>query len=246
MYLIYLDDSTSEESKFQLIGSIVVPDHQFMAIEEYLAHTIEKLVPEEHREGFEFHASAMFHGKKPFEGLKRDTVLEIFSRCVSIIEEGSIPIVYGAVNAHEIRSGLYATAQPIDVAFRICLQALGGWFTENFSDQIGIFICDDSKNGGVKTNLQKSFRAYRRRLKSEKHDRGRLEYAHDDMYFGDSAYSVGIQLADICSFIILRHLEGKEDTEYLYKRIEPRIFFGVVEPNGVPHGNSQFAKAPHV
>jgi hypothetical protein len=44
------------------------------------------------------------------------------------------------------------------------------------------------------------------------------------MYFGDSAHSVGIQLADICTFLICRHLEGKEDTEYLYKGIEPHIF----------------------
>jgi hypothetical protein len=96
-------------------------------------------------------------------------------------------------------------------------------------DEFGILICDENK--AMKADLQSAFRANRRRLKSTAHTRGTLEHLHDDMYFGDSAYSVGIQLADICGFIILRHLEGKEDTEYLFKNIEPHICFGDLEPH---------------
>jgi hypothetical protein len=96
--------------------------------------------------------------------------------------------------------------------------------------QIGMLICDDTKNQGVKTNLQKAFRAYRRRMKSEKHDCGMLGKLHDDMYFGDSSFSVGLQLADVVSFVVLRHLQGKEDTEFLFKQIERNIVFGKIEP----------------
>lgn len=236
--LVYLDDS-ADDSGVQMVGAIVVPENKFMVIEEYLAHLIDELVPEELREKFEFHASAMFHAKPPFSGLTRDTALEIFSRCTSIVEKAPIDVIYGAVNLGELRACEYATAQPVDVAFRKCLEGIAEWFPEHFSDEIGMLIFDDTQNQGVKTNLQKAFRAYRRRLKSDKHERGLLEWVHDDMYFGDSAYSVGIQLADICSFIILRHLQGKEDTEFLYKRIESRIFYGVTAPWGIPHGNSK-------
>jgi Protein of unknown function (DUF3800) len=45
----------------------------------------------------------------------------------------------------------------------------------------------------------------------------------DDMYFGDSADSVGIQAVDMCAFLIRRHLAGKEDSEWLYKIIEPNV-----------------------
>jgi hypothetical protein len=53
---------------------------------------------------------------------------------------------------------------------------------------------------------------------------------HDDMYFGDSSLSVGLQLADVVSFVVLRHLQGKEDTEFLFKQIERNIVFGKIEP----------------
>ena len=48
--------------------------------------------------------------------------------------------------------------------------------------------------------------------------------------FGDSKYSIGIQLADICTFLIGRHLAGYEDTEHLYKQLSTSIFKGAVEP----------------
>lgn len=45
----------------------------------------------------------------------------------------------------------------------------------------------------------------------------------DDMYFGDSADSVGIQAADMCAFLVRRHLAGKQDSEWPFKIIEPHI-----------------------
>lgn len=245
VHLVYIDDSA--DSGFQIIGAVVLPELEFMPIEEYLAGVIDRFVPEELRDAFEFHASAMFHAKEPFSKLGRDDALAILQRCVSIVEAcGSI--VYGAVSMDKLRGGIYATVQPVDMAFRLCMEGLANWFQDKgeFMDsggdgpkEIGIFICDDTSNQGVKGNMKKAFRSYRRQLKSSTHKRGLLEYVHDDMYFGSSSSSVGIQLADICSFIILRHLEGKEDTEYLYKRLEPRIFFGAQEPGEIRHGSKE-------
>jgi hypothetical protein len=247
VHLVYLDDS--EESPYQLIGAVIIPELHFLSIENFLAQTIDKYVPEELRDSFEFHASALFHGKEPFQGLNRDVALELLANCASIVESNDVAkVVYGGVNTSKLRSGLYATAQPVDIAFRICMQGIAQWLEtqpaptpesvcpihgvmhRHENRQIGILICDDTKNQGVKTNLQKAFRAYRRRMKSETHDRGMLGKLHDDMYFGDSSFSVGLQLADVISFIVLRHLQGKEDTESLFKQIEPNIVFGKIEP----------------
>ena len=63
--------------------------------------------------------------------------------------------------------------------------------------------------------------------------RGLLAHIHDDMYFGDSAFSVGIQLADMCALLISRHLAGYGDSEELYQRIEKLVFKGIVEPNDI-------------
>jgi hypothetical protein len=52
----------------------------------------------------------------------------------------------------------------------------------------------------------------------------------DDIYFGDSKDSLGIQIADMCGFIIRRHLSGKTDSEYLYDQIKDDIYLGKVAP----------------
>jgi hypothetical protein len=47
------------------------------------------------------------------------------------------------------------------------------------------------------------------------------------MYFGDSKYSIGIQIADLCSYFIARRLAGDSETEHFYKMIEPQIISAV-------------------
>ena len=257
MYLVYLDDSGGDAT-YQLMTAVAVNDVDFMLIENYLATVIDEVVPEDKRDDFEFHASALFHSKKPFEVISRDDALKIFEKCASIVQGAPLGISYGGVNLRALRRGYYATARPADVAFRLCLKGIEkifadlaterqrsmiashppGGFPETASaearksyfDEFGILICDESQYSAIKNDLQKAFRANRRRLRSARHTRGELEHLHDDMYFGNSAFSVGIQLADICGFIILRHLEGREDTEYLFKTIAPHICFGEVEP----------------
>lgn len=226
VHLVYVDDSAD---KFQVIGAVIIPDKHFMQVEEYLAVTIDKFVPEDSRDTFEFHASAMFNGNSPFENLGHDEAVEIFRRCMTIVAGAPLAVVYGAVNLEALRDSHYASAEPKDIAFRHCIEGVEGWFKEQANGEIGIVICDQGDRA-VTTKLQKAFRRYRTRLKSASHTRGKLVHLHDDMYFGDSAFSVGLQLADICSYIVLRHLQGKQDTEFLYEAIKDQISFGKIEP----------------
>src|SRR5215467_5208862 len=53
---------------------------------------------------------------------------------------------------------------------------------------------------------------------------------HDDMYFGDSRYSMGIQLADLCAYFIGRHLEGDTETKPFYDMVSPHITFSLQQP----------------
>ena len=127
----------------------------------------------------------------------------------------------------------------MDIAFSLCIAEVERWFKENADHDFGILISDDTDNKKQKRHLITTFRAYRTRIRTNlsslpkeefKEERGKGAHFHDDMYFGNSSYSVGLQLADFCSFIILRHLQGKEDTEFLYKKIEKQIYSGKVEP----------------
>jgi hypothetical protein len=54
------------------------------------------------------------------------------------------------------------------------------------------------------------------------------------MFFGNSADSLGIQMADVCNFVIERHLMGKQDTEPLYEIIKDRLYQSAVVPTMLP------------
>ena len=102
-----------------------------------------------------------------------------------------------------------------------------------FGDSLTLFIADDG-NAKTKASMQKSFRNMRTRRFKNKEDSGQIrQYVHDDMYFGDSKFSVGIQLADLCSYFIARHLDDSDDdviAEGFYKLIEPQIVYSQLEP----------------
>ena len=243
MHLIYMDES-SRESRYQIVAATIIEDTTFYVAESYLRFVVEQYVPEELWDDFEFHAADLYHGNHPFEKIGRETALELFSRCASIVESerNPITIVYGAVDTRHLRAGIHATSSPPDVAFRLCIPEIERWFVEKAPDDIGIIIADDTTNQNHKKHMQASFRAHRCKIKVKvshmedgslkeiEDDRGKLAHLHDDMYFGNSRDSIGIQLADIYCWMILRHLEGKEDTEFLYKRIERGIFSAKVEP----------------
>jgi hypothetical protein len=66
------------------------------------------------------------------------------------------------------------------------------WFSENAKDALGVLITDNFDEG-KKRSLKRVFRESRKSLP----DKSELSLDHliDDMYFGDSADSIGIQLA---------------------------------------------------
>jgi hypothetical protein len=60
------------------------------------------------------------------------------------------------------------------------------------------------------------------------------------MYFGDSRHSLGIQLADLCSYFIARHLDGDVEIRGFYDLISPHIVSANTHPavkNDLPQDN---------
>jgi hypothetical protein len=211
-------------------------------LEQFLGDRIEAQVPEELRPKFEFHASKLWKREDDFVGLEHDQVKELFSGTVEAVADSGIEIVYGAVLLKALRASYYSTAQPVDVAFRLCMEGLHDWFNKKSksSSDFGILICDEMKQN-VRKDMQQAYRAFRKSHTIGEVVGKKVTYPahclHDDLYFGDSAYSVGLQLADMCAFLIRYHLQNNQETEYLYKQIEGKIFFSKIEPPQVEISN---------
>jgi hypothetical protein len=235
VYLVYVDDSKQDRHQnkvgFQVIGAILVNDQHFEELEQHLGYVLQSMAQEYATEEFEeFHASDLLSAKKPFEKIDRDGAIRYLDAAVSAIIHLNIPVVYGAIDLAKLYAANYATANPVDMAFRICVKFVEEWFQANADERgFGLLISDDSEKA-VKNAMLNAFHLFRRAVRSSPAVRGTLEHLHDDMYFGSSKHSIGIQLADVCSLLIGRHLAGYSDTEDLYLSLADNIFKCSVEP----------------
>jgi hypothetical protein len=210
----------------------------------------------------EFHACELYGGYGVFEGVEQGRRLETI-RQLRMIDTAGMSVVYGAVNLTELKNEVYASADPLDISFRICAKGIQSLMSDKiFSkveqsqpgkeildpandpdpllitawlEEVVILIVDECDKK-IRDLLQKSFRSLRppRKLKSRT-----LFHFHDDMYFGDSRYSAGIQLADLCSYFIARHLEGDNDIDSFYDMLSPCIVFSETYP---PSGQVEIPK----
>ena len=235
MHLVYVDDSKQDRHQsragFQVIGAIIVNDRHFDMLEQHVGYVLKAMADEYATDEFEeFHASDLLSAKKPFEKIDREGAIKYLDAAVSAIIHLKIPVVYGAVDLAKLYAANYATASPVDMAFRICVKFVEEWFQANDDEKgLGLLISDDSEKS-VKGAMLNAFHLFRRPVRSSPAVRGTLEHLHDDMYFGSSKHSIGIQLADVCSLLIGRHLAGYSDTEDLYLSFADNIFKGTVEP----------------
>lgn len=248
VHLAYLDDSGSDAlSPVAVFGGVVIPDTDFASIEARVGWVIEKLIPEERREKFEeFHAAELYWGHGAFQGIPEPDRHDAIRRLLEILEAYDLPFFYSAVSKQRLASGPFASAHCLDVTFRLCALGIENWlYTQGTpmtnpimagvkatTPTLCLFILDDSDDKKLKDILRRSFRSLRLKRKdssAEYHRRTRLWHIHDDMYFGDSREAMGIQIADICNYFMMRHLKGEDDGEF-FARLRPHAVCAKPEP----------------
>lgn len=246
MYLGFLDDSGStgdnlddSQTPFQVIGGPIIGGEDYRLLEFGLSIEISNSIPEDEWEKFEFKTSQLFWAKPPFEKLGLDKCRKLIERVLlNLTNNLHAPIVYGHVNKKNLQQGRYHTANPISIAFQEYLETLDAWFFDKFTKQSnsemppnGLLICDDS---GTKKEKEESGRRdartiitneYRRRRKKPRGGvgLGPTNWLLDDIYFGDSKNSRGIQAADVCVFLIAKHLEGNPEVKPYYDIIRDLV-----------------------
>ncbi|MGO4885927.1 MAG: DUF3800 domain-containing protein [Bryobacteraceae bacterium] len=59
-----------------------------------------------------------------------------------------------------------------------------------------------------------------------------MAHLQDNVHFGDSRFSVGIQLANFCAYLIDRHLCAPGgDMEGMFRELCPMVVSGRIEPS---------------
>ena len=75
-------------------------------------------------EDFEFHAQELFHGTGKFSAWSQDKRSALFSDCMTVIGTLDVPIIYGAVDKQKLNKAVYRSANPLDIAFRLCTESI--------------------------------------------------------------------------------------------------------------------------
>ncbi len=238
VHIVYVDDSRQHKNvegkisqQFQLIGGVIIEDRKFDLLEQELAYYLYELVYAEAGNEFErFHAADLLAGRPPFDKIGRARAIEILATGIDTVARLQIPVIYAAVDMVKLRTTSYGSVEPKDMAFRGCLRLVEQWFKEIEPDGLGLLVSDNYESRPIRGAFQSSFHMFRNRAFGSPPVRGMLEHLHDDMYFGDSKFSKGIQLADICMLMIGRHLLDYSDTEDLYQDLSKNIAKVSCEP----------------
>ena len=241
VYTVYLDDSGRDRT-IQLVGAVMIPAEKNWLIEQQSGHIIQSILAKYPNvlahPRFEFHATEMWNRtKEPWSMVDESDKNEIFRLAVDSLKYIDHPCVtYGCIDISgypKTKEGKHAA---VNAAFENCCHSISSWFDKAArAGRYGNMIFDEC-DGDLKSQLRRTFRELRLKVVSSPQIPSVLECIGGDLYFGDSKYSVGLQVADICSWLLIRHLSGsaREDSE----------FYSVVSPFVFPSDSSDAAPVP--
>ena len=226
MFIGYIDDSCT--APFQVIGGPLIKSDLYNGIELALSLQLEDLLSEDQWARFEFHASKMFSAQEePYKTLGQEKCWELLKEVLGAVRDCDIPILYGAVDRNKVSSDpiLRRALDLPTVAFNSYLVALEEWLAVRPDAEPGMLIVDNSgEKSKVRTAVTEAFRTRRKRARIGTMTDSVPSYLLDDIYFGDSKNSMGIQVADVCVYFIDRYLCNAPEAEGFYNIIKDRIF----------------------
>lgn len=239
VHLAYLDDSGTKDgrSNLQVMAGVIIEGWEFRPVEFAMAWGIEQLIPEDRFDKFEeFHAWELFGGYGIFDGIEQEKRFAVVAVMLHTAVKHAIPIIYGSVNKKELAKTDYGSAEPLDICFRMCVRGINAWAGTTIKLPVNapsemnqeahpmvVLIADDFQDNKLKKTLRESFRTQRNKLRPPDYHYGEAWHLHDDLYFGSSKDSVGIQLADLCAYIVRRNLEGDAAVSGFYETIKKQL-----------------------
>jgi Protein of unknown function (DUF3800) len=232
MYLAYSDETFDKDCGFAMVGAILIEDKLFAMIETMAGAVVERLIPLDKLARFEeFHAADLYGGHGAFEGIDEKERFEAIEILLEVVKGSEMTFVYSAVDTRALSLSAFGAANPLDVAFRMCIRGIEQQIAPKASDAtLCLLIMDETKDAALKHQLKVSFKSVRGRPSPPNWIPRQLWHFHDDMYFGDSRDSIGIQIADLCNCFVARRLKIRGNSDKFYNIFSERVICSKAEP----------------
>jgi hypothetical protein len=241
MRMICLDESgiSTNDPCAVVAGVIMHPGKQVKALDDYLRSMVEDYVPPELREGFTFHATEIYSGKKRFDKERWPMELrwKVLDELVSIPKKFDMPIVMGFVPKGKLRRD-YASFEQRDIdlaahaiSFTIALVAANMYMQRRGDpDEMASVTVENSDHARTLIRTTHDFirnPAQVAQLPDEVAMYLPLDRIIDAVTFAPKASSA-LQVADAVAFAIMRRLRRGRECERFYDPLEPNI---IARPN---------------
>jgi hypothetical protein len=244
MKLVYQDEGgTAPHEPYLVVAGVIVDgDRQLVAIENHLDILLQKHIPEEDRDGFIFHATDIWSGKKYFSDRERwpfERRLEILGDLARIPGHFDVPVAWGFIEKAkfpDLKMAIAFDAAGIDVArhimaFTDCSLVVEYFMRECTKNEIALIIAEDRDI--VRQAVKEAIALYRSpaELKAWGLDKKQLlpfRHIRDTVHFAKKPESRHLQLADACTFVIKGHLTNQVRGDSFYAELKKML---LVHPN---------------
>lgn len=168
---------------------------------------------------FEIHAVDLFQGHKDFEGVSEARRLALADAMIAVVEAERLDLLHARLDK-QAHARKYKYPEPCEeLAFMMMAELFEKYLIGADGEKTGMFIADYSGKGPrLKANLVK----YQERGTPYYYGT-RIERIIDTVHFVDSLESPCIQLADLCTYLVLQARKRNSRWQDLQARVASRV-----------------------
>lgn len=235
--IAYLDEAgisnPAHEPYLVVAGIILHADEHWRPLEEHFRAIAQRYLPGESRPLF--HAMDIFHGNRRFDRNKwpRQRREHLLAELCEIPGKFQIPVVFGFHHRQRHRDDIlkqHPDVREEDIrlvthmdTFIKASMAIEGWMHRTTRDETVMIIAEDTPQ--IKKQLKVLHSANTDRFATlgagvKLFNATRIV---ETVHFAAKADSMPLQVADVCAFIIKRHLMEKEDAEPFFDLLRPHL-----------------------
>ena len=196
--------STTRSNRSSPLGSLVVPESSWQALERELEEVLARAFPEMSDASSEIHAADLRTGKRAFKGIPIDRRITLRDDWLLIAKKHQLKLIYRSIEKKRYQKAIKSLFGPgIALNPHVAAFALVAIVVDEYlagQGALGMFISDENKE--IVRDVEKSIRSLR--LSSGPL---RLSQIVEKGFFIDSSKSRVLQLCDLCIYQLRKHEE---------------------------------------
>ena len=223
VYMCCIDPSghsaIHHECPFCVVSCVIIHEREYRPLQFLCDQITDELVPKRYQKDFEFHARDLFPRNSKYTGWHQEDRHKVMEAGLKIVADLELPVRYCLVDKSRHKTKYKNRAyDPMEWAFTVCLEQVEKWFVSDEPDDLGMVVTDHCSKRREEDRLTEIHQKYLHG--NFPFAKISAEHLMDILSFGDSKHSRGLQMSDLCSYVINRNCQKKGDMKAMYGIIQ--------------------------